>query len=86
MGSVLGTAGSGQLLHYFEWPVTFYVFSVVGGLWYLLWLALCSSSPDDHPFISEAERALLATNRKQVGPHAKKINACCNQISVATTQ
>lgn len=36
LGTVLGNAASGLLLHHFEWPVTFYFFGVLGVLWCVL--------------------------------------------------
>lgn len=59
-----GTALSGLLLAHFDWPVTFYFFGALGVAWYVLWLLLCYSTPEEHPFISDAEREYLHSRIK----------------------
>ncbi|KAK3915848.1 Putative inorganic phosphate cotransporter [Frankliniella fusca] len=59
LGTVAGTAISGLLLSHFYWPVTFYFFGGLGVVWYAVWMALCYSTPEEHPFISEQERDYL---------------------------
>ncbi|XP_034241408.1 sialin-like isoform X2 [Thrips palmi] len=59
LGTVLGNAISGLLLHNFDWPITFYFFGLLGVIWYVLWVALCFSTPNQHPFISAKEREYL---------------------------
>lgn len=72
LGSVLGTAGTGLLLHWYAWPSAFYVFGALGVAWYVLWLLLCYSSPDEHPYISAGERAYIASHLKQLDCGGKR--------------
>lgn len=59
LGTVFGTLVSGEILHYYSWPVVFYVFGVLGVLWFLVWVLLCYNNPYEHPFISERELKYL---------------------------
>ncbi|XP_052131701.1 sialin-like [Frankliniella occidentalis] len=72
LGTVLGTAISGLLLAHFDWPVTFYFFGALGVAWYAVWLAVCYSTPEEHPFISERERDYLHRQIK-ANNHGKTI-------------
>ena len=42
------------------WPSVFYVFGACGILWFILWAALVTSSPADHPWMSAEEKAYIA--------------------------
>ncbi|XP_046628021.1 putative inorganic phosphate cotransporter [Neodiprion virginianus] len=75
VGSVVGTALSGVLIHNSSmgWPVVFYVFGAFGVVWFLAWILLCSSYPDSHPFISDQEKkylhdAMVEHTHKETGP------------------
>lgn len=58
VGTILGTALSGVLIKYSSigWPMAFYVFGVIGVLWFLAFAVLCYNSPDEHPFITQKEK------------------------------
>ncbi|XP_063235471.1 LOW QUALITY PROTEIN: putative inorganic phosphate cotransporter [Bacillus rossius redtenbacheri] len=62
VGTVVGTALSGALLHYssWGWPSVFYMFGLLGVLWFLFWVALCYNDPASHPFISDHEKKYIA--------------------------
>jgi len=64
MGTVIGTALSGILLHYFPWPITFYFYGVCGVIWCLLWQLLCYSKPSQHPFITDREHKYISESIK----------------------
>lgn len=55
LGTVFGTLLSGMILHYYSWPAVFYVFGMLGALWFLVWVLVCYNNPYEHPFISEKE-------------------------------
>lgn len=45
------------------WPAAFYVFGVIGVLWFIFWAALVHNSPQEHPRISQEERIYIETNQ-----------------------
>lgn len=59
VGTVIGTALSGPLIHYWSWPSVFYVFGIFGILWFVLWNLICFSDPMCHPYISDQEKKYL---------------------------
>ncbi|XP_046627976.1 putative inorganic phosphate cotransporter isoform X1 [Neodiprion virginianus] len=74
VGTVLGTSLSGVLIHNFSigWPVVFYFFGGIGALWFPVWVVLCYSYPDTHPFISDQEKEFL---RERMSEHTHKQTA-----------
>ncbi|XP_046750761.1 putative inorganic phosphate cotransporter isoform X2 [Diprion similis] len=74
VGTVLGTSLSGVLIHNSSmgWPVVFYFFGAFGVLWFLVWVVLCYSYPDTHPFISDREKKFL---RERMSQHTHKETA-----------
>ncbi|BFF93750.1 sialin-like [Drosophila madeirensis] len=60
MGIILSNACSGLLLHYYTWPVMFYVFGSLSVIWFFVFAIICTSSPFSHPFITPKEREYLA--------------------------
>ncbi|XP_012262453.2 putative inorganic phosphate cotransporter isoform X4 [Athalia rosae] len=61
IGTVFANALSGVLLHYSSvgWRSVFYVFGSLGVLWFMVFVLVCYSSPDVHPFVSEKEKKFL---------------------------
>lgn len=45
------------------WPAAFYVFGLVGVVWFVLWCLLVYNSPQEHPRISDEERIYIETNQ-----------------------
>jgi MFS family permease len=41
------------------WPSVFYVFGLLGIVWFVMWSMLVYESPDVHPWISVAEKRLI---------------------------
>lgn len=37
------------------WASIFYVFGIIGVIWYLIWTYVVYDKPEDDPYISEAE-------------------------------
>ena len=63
-GEIIGFAASGYLASstiviggydYGDWPSIFYVFGILGVLWFPLWALLAHESPDTHPTITQEE-------------------------------
>lgn len=61
IGTVVSSALTGILLKYWEgdWPDVFYLFGILGVIWYIVWCFLCYSDPASHPFITQEEREYL---------------------------
>ncbi|XP_065062832.1 sialin-like [Rhopilema esculentum] len=45
------------------WPSAFYVFGVLGIIWFIFWCLFVSSSPETHPMISTEERHYIIAHR-----------------------
>lgn len=45
------------------WPAAFYVFGLVGVVWFVFWALLAYNSPQEHPRISDEERIYIETNQ-----------------------
>ncbi|KAF0766328.1 vesicular glutamate transporter 1-like [Aphis craccivora] len=54
-GVVVGMPLSGTLIDWFSWEAPFYVYGVLGLIWYVFWLWLCFEKPSLHPTISARE-------------------------------
>ncbi|XP_028158438.1 putative inorganic phosphate cotransporter [Ostrinia furnacalis] len=59
IGNIAGTYISGLILYNGNWEDVFYVFGLIGILWFLLWTVLCYSTPNTHPYISDSEKQFL---------------------------
>ncbi|KAK9881230.1 hypothetical protein WA026_015344 [Henosepilachna vigintioctopunctata] len=59
-GTVVSNLGGGYLIHVTEyWSSVFYLFGGLGLLWFIIFVLICYSSPDVHPFISDDEKSFL---------------------------
>lgn len=45
-----------------SWQASFYLYGAAGVLWFIGWAVLVYESPEQHPFISEKERAFIIDN------------------------
>lgn len=68
MGEIIGFSLSGVLVasditisgkFYGGWPSVFYVFGIVGVVWFPFWAYLAHESPDRHPKITKEELLLI---------------------------
>ncbi|XP_046481434.2 sialin isoform X3 [Neodiprion pinetum] len=63
LGSSVGAAItypiSAMLISWLRWESVFYVTSVLGVVWYVVWYYLAYDRPQEHPRISEAEKAYI---------------------------
>ncbi|KAJ8360095.1 hypothetical protein SKAU_G00166200 [Synaphobranchus kaupii] len=64
LGTVVALPLSGYLCYYLNWTYVFYVFGVVGVVWFILWTALVSNTPDTHKRISDKERLYITRSLK----------------------
>jgi ACS family sodium-dependent inorganic phosphate cotransporter-like MFS transporter 5 len=72
-GTVLSLPISGLLCDAYGWESVFYVFGLLGVVWWLAWCYLVHDSPSTHPHISDEERNhILASlaDAKLAGPTA----------------
>ena len=58
-GTVLSLPISGFLCEAFGWPSVFYVFGLLGLVWWVGWCYLVYDSPQKHPRISSSERRYI---------------------------
>ncbi|KAH8404792.1 hypothetical protein KR222_003576, partial [Zaprionus bogoriensis] len=58
-GTVLSNLGSGFMLHEWHWSITLLVFGGVAFMWFILFILLCTSKPDNHPCIMPKELGYL---------------------------
>uniref|UniRef100_A0A6Q2Y8U4 Sialin n=1 Tax=Esox lucius TaxID=8010 RepID=A0A6Q2Y8U4_ESOLU len=66
LGTVVALPLSGQICFYLDWTWVFYIFGIVGIVWFILWAFLVSNTPSTHPRISEQERLyILSTLNKE---------------------
>ena len=56
MGRFLGLVLGGVVTSEFGWEVPFYAHASAATVWFLFYIFLVYSSPDDHPRISEVEQ------------------------------
>ena len=61
-GTVLSLPISGLLCSTYGWPSVFYVFGLLGIVWWVAWCWLVADSPDSHPRIDESERRYIVTS------------------------
>ncbi|KAJ8680612.1 hypothetical protein QAD02_016399 [Eretmocerus hayati] len=70
-GLLISTVISGLILSRSssDWPWIFYLFGWIGVTWFIVFLFLCYSSPNDHPFITDKEKTYL---KEHIGNYARK--------------
>ncbi|XP_049869092.1 putative inorganic phosphate cotransporter [Pectinophora gossypiella] len=72
IGNIFGPIISGYLMaDGGDWANVFYVFGILGIIWFIFWSFLCYSTPNCHPFISDEERNFLNANVAASGLHKK---------------
>lgn len=62
-GPVIAPGISVAIMAWFGWHGVFYIFGVVGVVVALLWYFVGRNKPEEHPWISEREKALIIENR-----------------------
>lgn len=62
IGTIVGYIGTQMIIIYKGWELAFYIFGVVGLLWFIFWYRLVSSYPSEHRSISSAELQFIKDN------------------------
>lgn len=67
LGTVISLPLSGIICFYLDWTFVFYLFGIVGIIWYILWIWLVSETPECHKTISQREKEyILSSLRNQL--------------------
>jgi ACS family hexuronate transporter-like MFS transporter len=61
LSSVVGSPVTSYLVADFGWRTMFFIISITGIFWAVLWYVCFTDSPKDSPHVSEAERKIIAT-------------------------
>jgi len=68
-GQPLGAALAGPIVglvaYNYGWRISFVVIAVLGAIWLAAWLLIFKDSPEQHPKVQEAERALIRNSRAE---------------------
>ena len=67
IGTVFALVTTPIIVEYLGWEWAFYLFGLVGVVWYFLWQKLVTTTPQDHPRISEEEKAYIIENAPAQG-------------------
>ena len=60
LGTVFALIVTPIIVETLGWQWAFYLFGGVGVIWYTAWYRVVSSTPQEHPQLSDAERAIIA--------------------------
>ncbi|GFX74618.1 hypothetical protein TNCV_1158351 [Trichonephila clavipes] len=74
VGTIITMPTSGFLIQYNVgggWPSVFYLFGIIGCLWFLFWVALVYNTPAEHPRISKAELVYIQQHLPQTSAERK---------------
>ncbi|XP_046531260.1 sialin isoform X3 [Equus quagga] len=67
LGTVVSLPLSGIICLYMNWTYVFYLFGIVGIIWFILWISLVSDTPETHMRISQYEKEyILSSLRNQL--------------------
>ena len=72
IGTIIGYIGTQMIIVYKGWELAFYIFGILGLLWFIFWYRLVSSFPTEHSSISPAELRFITENAPS-STSAKKI-------------
>lgn len=64
LGTVISLPLSGVICFYMNWTYVFYLFGVVGIIWFVLWIWLVSNTPETHTTISHQEKEYILSSLK----------------------
>jgi len=70
IGAIVSAPLIALMFLYMGWKGTFLLIGVLGFLWLLPWLVIYRAGPDKHPWVSEAERALILDKAEVQNPEA----------------
>uniref|UniRef100_A0AC11B0I5 Solute carrier family 17 member 8 n=1 Tax=Ovis aries TaxID=9940 RepID=A0AC11B0I5_SHEEP len=61
-GAVIAMPLAGVLVQYIGWASVFYIYGILGIIWYVFWLLQAYECPAAHPTISQEERTYIETS------------------------
>uniref|UniRef100_A0A8C9D8I4 Sialin n=1 Tax=Panthera leo TaxID=9689 RepID=A0A8C9D8I4_PANLE len=64
LGTVISLPLSGIICFYMNWTYVFYLFGIVGIIWFILWILLVSDKPETHKAISRHEKEYILSSLK----------------------
>ncbi|KAM7136415.1 sialin isoform 2-T2 [Molossus nigricans] len=64
LGTVISLPLSGIICFYMNWTYVFYLFGIVGIIWFVLWIWLVSETPETHKTISHQEKEYILSSLK----------------------
>lgn len=70
VGAIVSAPLIALMFLYMGWKGTFLLIGVLGFIWLLPWLVIYRAGPDKHPWVSEAERALILEKPVVQSPEA----------------
>ncbi|XP_068130532.1 sialin-like isoform X2 [Hyperolius riggenbachi] len=76
LGTVVSLPLSGLICYYMDWAYVFYIFGLLGVLWFLLWYFLASDSPQSHHSISDNEKEYILSALKHEVFQDKEVLVC----------
>lgn len=81
---VIASALGGIIIQFVPggWPNVFYIFGIVGIIWYIIWCLLCYNDPHSHPFITDEERDYLAQTLGQTERSKVTVSIICLHTTV----
>ena len=67
LGTVFAQIATPQLVTNYGWPWAFYAFAALGLVWFSAWQPRISSTPQENPRVSDAERRAIAADTPPAG-------------------
>ncbi|XP_030171710.1 sialin isoform X1 [Lynx canadensis] len=64
LGTVISLPLCGIICFYMNWTYVFYLFGIVGIIWFILWILLVSDKPETHKAISRHEKEYILSSLK----------------------
>lgn len=64
LGTVISLPLSGIICYYMNWTYVFYLFGLVGIVWFILWMWIVSDTPETHKTISHYEKEYIVSSLK----------------------
>lgn len=74
VGTVVGLPLSGIFAEKFGWQSVFYIFGVIGTIWFFLWILIVKASPELDKNISQNERDYIIANRGNIDNNQPKLS------------
>lgn len=65
VGMVIAMSTCGILAQKLGWESVFYVYGIIGCVWYIFWVALVRGTPANDRFISEEEKNYIEASLRQ---------------------